>query len=109
MSWLNNLTKSVEEGVKRATTEAETAIRVGRITTEIVGKKNEQEKQFQEIGRALWQLHKDGKEVPEELKSRFERIEELTKELADLEVQREAAKAGVGPQGQGAPGTTTVV
>jgi hypothetical protein len=111
MSWLNKLTKTVEEGVNRATTEADKAIRVGRITTEIVGKRNEQEKQFQEIGRALWQLHKDGKDVPEELKSRFGRIEELEKELAALEAQREAAKAGAaaGTGGPAATGATTVV
>jgi hypothetical protein len=109
MSWLNKLTKTVEEGVNRATTEADKAIRVGRLTTEIVGKRNEQEKQFQEIGRALWQLHKDGHEVPDELKSRFGRIEELSRELADLEAQRDAAKAGTGPQGQGTTGSTTVV
>src|SRR5260221_7075791 len=108
MSWLNKLTKTVEEGVNRATTEADKAIRVGRITTEMVGKRNEQEKQFQEIGRALWQLHKDGKEIPEELRSRFGRIEELSKELVDLEAQRDAAKAGTAPQGQRAAGTTVV-
>jgi hypothetical protein len=109
MGWLNKLTKTVEEGVNRATTEADKALRVGRVTTEIVGKRNEQDKQLQEIGRALWQLHKDGKQVPEELQSRFSRLEELERELVDLESQREAIKAGVGPQGQGSAQSTTVV
>ena len=109
MGWLNKLTKTVEEGVNRATTEADKALRVGKITTEIVGKRNEQDKQLQEIGRALWQLHKDGKQVPEELQARFARLEELERELSDLEAQRDAVKAGVGPQGQAATHSTTVV
>ena len=109
MSWLNKLTKTVEEGVNKATTEADKALRVGKVTTEIVGKRNEQDKQLQEIGRAIWQVYKDGKQIPEELTAHVARLEDLQRELADLEAQREAIKAGVGAQGQGAPGPTTVV
>jgi len=110
MGWLNKLTKTVEDGVNRAATEADKAIRVGRVTTEIVGKRNEQDKKFQEIGRAAWQLHKDGKETPEELKGHFGRVEELDRELSDLETQRDAVKAGVaaGPSEAGGAASTIV-
>ncbi len=109
MSWLNKLTKTVEDGVNRATTEADKAIRIGRLTTEIVGKRNEQDKLYQEIGRTVWQLHRDGQELPAQLSDRFIHIEQLDREVTDLEAQREVIKAGGGPQGQGSSGPTVVV
>ena len=106
MSWLNKLTKGVEEGVNRATSEADKAIRLTKVNNEIGGKTGEMERAFAALGQAVFALHQGGETLHESLTVHVQTLDALQQQLRELEAQREAIKAGAGegaPSGAPAP------
>lgn len=99
MSWLDRIAKDVQEGMNRATSEADRAIKLTRIGTEINGKRAELDRAYALIGHAVWELHQNGAAVPDGLSEQFAGVDALNKQLLDLEAQREALKLNPTPPG----------
>lgn len=96
-SWLDKLAKSAQEGVNRATTEADKAIKMTRITNDIGNKKGELDRAFGVIGAVVWEMHHKGETLPDGLAEHFTTVDALQQQLHDLEAQREALKVGPAP------------
>ena len=109
MSWLDRIAKGAQESVNRATNEADRAIKLTRVTTEINGKRGELDRAYALIGHAVWELHQNGSPVPDGLSEQFAGVEALNKQLLELEAQREALRLNPTPPGapaSGAPPST---
>lgn len=92
--WLDRITKTVEGGVNRAASEADKAVRVARVSSEISAKQAEMERQFTAIGRLAWEQHQAGTGLPDVFAAQFVLVEQLLHDVSTLEAQREAIKTG---------------
>ena len=96
-SWLDKLAKSAQEGVSRATTEADKAIKMTRVTNDIGNKKGELDRAFAVLGALVWELHHKGETLPDGMTEQFATVDTLQQQLHDLEAQREALKVAPPP------------
>jgi hypothetical protein len=106
MSWIDRLAKGAQEGVSRATTEADRAIKLTRVTTDINSKKGELDRAFSVIGAVVWEMHHKGVTLPDGMAEQFATVDALQQHLQELETQREALKAGPASAAPTAPAGT---
>ena len=97
MSWLNRLTKGVEEAASRATSEADKAIKLTKVNNEINGKKGEIDRTFSAIGQSCFEMYQSGVALPDSLGGQFRSIESLIGQVKELEAQRDAIKSSAVP------------
>lgn len=100
MGWLNRLSKgveelgkSVEQGVNRATSEADKALKLNRVSGEISAKQAEVDRTFAIIGHAAYSARDSGATLPEDVTSHFATIDTLYREIKELEAQRDTIKS----------------
>jgi len=88
------LMDKLRQGVVEVAEEAEKAARIGRLSTEIIGFKEQKGRIFREIGQRVINVYAEGERTDPDFSAEWEKIQELDAEITRREQKVEETKTG---------------
>ena len=90
MGFLDDVAKKVGSVANEAAAKTKDVAEIAKISADIGSKEKEIERMYTEIGKVVYTYFKD--EMPEDIKARTEKIDELKSEIDELERKKEEIK-----------------
>ncbi|OQY17899.1 MAG: hypothetical protein B6I34_11510 [Anaerolineaceae bacterium 4572_32.1] len=88
------LMDKLRQGVVEVAEEAEKAARIGRLSTEVIGFKEQKGRILREVGQRVIAVYAEGGRTDPDFSAEWEKIQELEAEIAQREEKIEATKTG---------------
>ncbi|RLC99864.1 MAG: hypothetical protein DRI77_01745 [Chloroflexi bacterium] len=88
------LMDKLRQGVVEVAEEAEKAARIGRLSTEVIGFKEQKGRILREVGQRVIAVYAEGGRTDPDFSAEWGKIQELEAEIAQREEKIEATKTG---------------